>query len=121
MTGTRARFSFQSVQGWTSLRRLARPGPLTFDVVLAVALVLAAELQIWVGGGAGRFEVVAAAAAPPLAACVAVRRRYPTLAGFVAQGVMTLTFGVWGDTQIFGNSIAWFCALYALTVWSSPR
>jgi hypothetical protein len=34
---------------------------------------------------------------------------------------MALTFGVWGDTQIFGNSIAWFCALYGLTAWSTPR
>jgi signal transduction histidine kinase len=97
-----------------------RPGPLRFDVVLAVVLVLVAELQVWVGGGADRFEVVAASVAPPLAACVAVRRLYPTLAGLVSQGVMSLTFGVWGDTQIFGSSIAWFCALYALTVWTSP-
>jgi hypothetical protein len=81
---------------------------LAFDCALAVVLVVAAELQIWVGGGAGRFEVVAASAALPLAACVAVRRLYPTLAGVVAQGVMALTFGVWGDTQIFGSSIAWF-------------
>jgi signal transduction histidine kinase len=64
---------------------------------------------------------VAASIAPLLAACVAVRRLYPTLAGVAAQGVMTLTFGVWGDTQIFGNSVAWFCALYGLTVWSSSR
>jgi signal transduction histidine kinase len=104
-----------------SLQRVTRLDPVAFDCVLAVVLVLVAELQIWVGGGAGRFEVVAASVAPPLAACVAVRRLYPTLAGVVAQGVMTLTFGVWGDTQIFGSSIAWFCALYALTVWSSPR
>jgi signal transduction histidine kinase len=121
MTGGRARFRFQSVHRWPSLHRLVRPDPLTFDRLLAVALVIAAELQIWVGGGAGRFEVVAASVAPPLAACVAVRRLYPTLAGVVAQGVMTFTFGVWGDTQIFGSSVAWFCALYALTVWTPSR
>jgi signal transduction histidine kinase len=111
----------QGVQLRFSLRRIPRLDPVAFDCILAVALVLVAELQIWVGGGAGRFEVVAASVAPPLAACVAVRRLYPTLAGVAAQGVMTLTFGVWGDTQIFGSSVAWFCALYALTVWSSPR
>ena len=119
MTGGGARFSFQGVQTRALLRRIVHPGPLAFDCALAVVLVVAAELQIWVGGGAGRFEVVAASVAPPLAACVAVRRLYPTLAGVVAQGVMALTFGVWGDTQIFGSSIAWFCALYGLTVWTS--
>src|SRR6266516_669660 len=121
MTGGGARFSFQGMQTRSLLRRIAHPGPLAFDCALAVVLVVAAELQIWVGDGAGRFEVVAASVAPPLAACVAVRRLYPTLAGVLAQGVMALTFGVWGDTQIFGSSIAWFCALYGLTVWSSPR
>jgi signal transduction histidine kinase len=105
----------------SSLQRIARLNPVAFDCVLAVVLVLVAELQIWVGGGAGRFEFVAASVAPPLAACVAVRRLYPTLAGVVAQGVMSLTFAVWGDMQIFGSSIAWFCALYGLTVWTSPR
>ena len=34
---------------------------------------------------------------------------------------MCLTFGVWGDTQIFGSSIAWLCALYGMTVWTTPR
>src|SRR6478672_5437375 len=119
MTGGGARFSFQDVQTRALLQRIAHPGPLAFDCALAVVLVVAAELQIWVGGGAGRFAVVAAVVATPLAACVAVRRLYPTLAGVVAQGVMALTFGVWGDTQIFGSSIAWFCALYGLTVWTS--
>ena len=28
-------------------------------------------------------------------------------------------FAFWGDTQIFGTSIAWFCALYGLTVWTT--
>ena len=121
MTRGCARFTFQCVERRFSLRRVVRLDPVAFDCVLAVVLVLVAELQIWVGGGAGRFEIVAASVAPPLAACVAVRRLYPTLAGVAAQGVMCLTFGVWGDTQIFGSSIAWFCALYGLTVWSSPR
>jgi signal transduction histidine kinase len=31
---------------------------------------------------------------------------------------MALAFALWSDTQIFGTSIAWFCALYALTVWT---
>jgi signal transduction histidine kinase len=56
-----------------------------------------------------------------LAASVAMRRRHPLLAGVVAQGTVALAFAFWSDTQIFGTSIAWFCALYALTVWTTPR
>jgi signal transduction histidine kinase len=103
--------------------RLSRllPDPVTFDCAFAVVLVLVAEAQIWFGGSAGRSEIVAVATAPALAATVAIRRLYPTFAGVVAASVAAGTFAVWGDTQIFGSSIAWFCALYGLTVWSSPR
>ncbi len=103
------------------MRRIVRLGPVAFDCVLAGGLLVAAELQIWAGGGIGRFEVVAASIAPLLAGAVAVRRLYPTTAGVFAQAVVAGTFAVWGDTQIFGNSIAWFCALYGLTAWSTRR
>ncbi len=103
------------------MRRIARLNPVAFDGVLAAALLVAAELQIWLGRGAGEFEVAAATIAPLLAAAVAVRRLHPTAAGVFAQAVVAITFAVWGDTQIFGNSIAWFCALYGLTAWSSRR
>src|SRR6185312_592475 len=42
-------------------------------------------------------------------------------AGFGAHTVMVGTFAIWGDTQIFGTTIGWFCALYALTVWTPTR
>jgi signal transduction histidine kinase len=103
------------------MRRIVRLGPVAFDCVLAGGLLVAAELQIWAGGGIGRFEVVAASIAPLLAGAVAVRRLYPTTAGVFAQAVVAGTFAVWGDMQIFGNSIAWFCALYGLTAWSTRR
>ena len=115
MTRLARRSKFQPVALWTRLR----PNPLAADRVLAVALLGAAELQIWVGGGAGRFNLVATLVAPLVAAAVALRRPYPTLAGMFAQGVFAFTFAVWGDTQILGSSIGWFCALYGLTVWSS--
>lgn len=34
---------------------------------------------------------------------------------------MSLQVGVWGDPQVIGASIAELCALYGLTVWTSPR
>jgi signal transduction histidine kinase len=116
MTPGLERFSVQRVQ---MLRRL-RLDPVRADRAVAVVLLVLAELQIGLGG-AGRYELVAALVAPPLAATVAVRRRYPTTAGVVAQTVMAGTFAIWGDTQIFGTSIAWFCALYGLAAWSTYR
>jgi signal transduction histidine kinase len=98
-----------------------RPDPVGFDLGLALVLLIAAELEIWLTNDAGGYRTVAALAAPVLAASVAVRRLYPLLAGIAAQGTMALTFAVWGNTQIFGSTIAWFCALYAMTVWTTPR
>ena len=112
MTGGGSRFTLQGV-------RFTRLTPLTVDCLLAGALLLASGIQIWLGSG--DHKLVAAAIAPPLAATVAVRRLRPTFAGVVAQGAVVTTLAFWGDTQIFGTSIAWFCSLYALTVWSSSR
>jgi signal transduction histidine kinase len=98
-----------------------RPDPLRFDLGLGLVLLVAGELEIWLTNDAGGYRTVAALAAPVLAASVAVRRLYPLLAGVTAQGTMAVTFAIWGNTQIFGTTIAWFCALYAMTVWTSPR
>ena len=70
-----------------------RPDPVRFDAGLAIVLVVAAELEIWLTNDAGGYRTVATIVAPVLAASVAVRRLYPLLAGLVAQGTMCLTFG----------------------------
>ena len=98
-----------------------RVDPVQVDAVVGVLLLAAAELEIWLTSDAASYRLATALTAPVLAACVAVRRRRPFLAGVVAQGVVAGTFAIWGDTQIFGNSIAWFCALYGLTAWTSRR
>ncbi len=100
---------------------IPRLTPLKLDAALAVLLLVAAELQIWLTGGAGRHQIVAALVAPLLSACVAIRRLFPTIAGAGAQAVVATVFAIWGDTQIFGSSIAWFCAIYGLTVWTPAR
>jgi signal transduction histidine kinase len=108
------------VDGMLVVSRVRRSlsDPLRADVCLAVALLVAAELQIWLTDSAGSHRVVAAVLAPVLAGAVAIRHRRPALAGVAAQSAMALAFALWSDTQIFGTSIAWFCALYALTVWT---
>jgi signal transduction histidine kinase len=92
------------------------------DVCLAALLLAAAELQVWLTGTAGNHRLVGALLAPVVVGALAIRRYWPTLAGVGAQAAVSLAFALWSDTQIFGTSIAWFCALYALTVWTStPR
>ncbi len=107
----------------TRLRELRRLGvdPKQRDRFLAVVLLIAAQLEIWLTADAGGYRLAAALISPVVAACVAVRRSYPAGAGVVAQGVVALAFTFWGNTQILGTSIGWFCALYGLTVWTTQR
>jgi signal transduction histidine kinase len=105
------------------LTRLGRflPDPLSFDRMLAALLALTAELEVWLGSGAARERLVAALVAPAVAGTVAVRRPYPTIAGVAAAVLVSVELGFWGDPQVISNAVAYFCALYALTVWTSPR
>ena len=105
------------------LRRIGRPlrDLRRGDLYLAAILLVAAELQVWLTDSAGAHRTVASVLAPVMTAAVAIRRRHPALAGVGAQAAIALAFGLWSDTQIFGTSIAWFCSLYALTVWTPAR
>jgi signal transduction histidine kinase len=107
----------------TSLARLRRfrPDPLTLDRALAALLTVGAELQVWLGGSAGHHQVAAALVAPAVTASVAVRRRYPTLVGIGVPVLTAFELALWGDPQIVANAVAYFCALYALAVWTPPR
>ena len=102
------------------LRRF-RPDPLTLDRRLAAVLTVGAELQVWLAGSAGQHRVAAALVAPALTASVAVRRRYPTLVGIGVPALTAFELALWGDPQIVANAVAYFCALYALAVWTPPR
>jgi signal transduction histidine kinase len=116
MTDARAGFTVNDVHPLlVAARRLQS------DRLLAVALLAFAELEIWLTSDAGRYRVSAALVAPVIAGSVAARRRYPAVAGVVAQGTMTFAFSAWGNTQILATSVGWFCALYGLTVWTPVR
>jgi len=102
------------------LRRF-RPDPLKLDRTLAAVLTVVAELQVWLGGSAGHHRVAAALVAPAVTATVAVRRRYPTFVGIGVPVLTAFELALWGDPQIVANAVAYFCALYALAVWTPPR
>jgi signal transduction histidine kinase len=102
------------------LRRL-RPDPLKLDRTLAAVLTVVAELQVWLGGSAGHHRVAAALVAPAVTASIAVRRRYPTFVGIGVPVLTAFELALWGDPQIVAKAVAYFCALYALAVWTPPR
>ncbi len=99
----------------------SRPDPLIVDLSLAALLTVAAQLEVWLGSGAGPHRVVAAFVALIATASVAVRRRYPTLVGSVVPMLYSLELAFWSDPQIIAASVAYFCALYALAVWTPAR
>src|SRR5947207_15277720 len=83
--------------------------------------MIVAQLQVWLGGSVGHHRVAAALVAPAVTASVAVRRRYPTLVGIGVPVLTAFELALWGDPQIVANAVAYFCALYALAIWTPPR
>ena len=55
-----------------------------------------------------------------ICAGVAFRRRNPAVVGFGTQALLSLTFD-WLHGPAGPVTVAWFCALYALAVWTRPR
>ncbi len=100
---------------------LSRPDPATVDLAVAVLLTIAAQLEVWLGSSAGSHRPVAAFVAFVATASIAVRRRSPMLVGIVVPLLYSIELGFWGDPQIILASVGYFCALYALAVWTTPR
>ena len=105
---------------YVRLRRL-RIDPTRLDRIAAALLAIAAELQVWLGGIATHHRLAAGLVAAALTVSVMVRRVYPLGAGVAAAALTSTQVGIWGDPQVIGASIAELCALYGLTVWTSPR
>jgi signal transduction histidine kinase len=95
--------------------------PVTVDRALAAVLLLIAELEVWLTGAAGGHRLLAAIVAPILMACLALRRRYPLGAGLVGNTAVSIQFAITPNIQVIATSVAWFCILYGLTVWTTPR
>jgi signal transduction histidine kinase len=102
------------------LRRL-QADPQKLDWMLAALLTLSLELEVWLGSGAVHERLVTALVGPLVTAAVAVRRRYPTIAGVTAAVLVAVVAAFWGPPQVVSEAIAWICTLYGLAVWASPR
>jgi signal transduction histidine kinase len=103
------------------MRTRFRLDPGSLDRLLAAGLFVWGQVQIWVTGDPERYRGVDALLSLLLCGGLAVRRRHPALAGIGSNTAMALAFWFGLDTQIFGTTIAWFCNVYALTVWTSRR
>jgi signal transduction histidine kinase len=89
------------------------------DWVVAGVLAAASLLELSLGPGAVHQQVLGSLFATAICATVAFRQRYPATAGVAAQGISALDFSTWHNLQAGGWTIAWFCSLYGLAVWSS--
>jgi signal transduction histidine kinase len=89
------------------------------DWLVAGVLVAASLLELSLGPGAFRQQVLGSVFATAICATVAFRQRYPAAAGVTAQGLSALDFNTWHNLQAGGWTIAWFCSLYGLAVWST--
>jgi signal transduction histidine kinase len=121
MTRRAARSSFEVVP--TRLLQLGgfRIAPVRLDVIVAVVLAVASELEAWLGNAGGRERLVVAIAGPLMASTVAMRRRHPAAAGIAAALIADVVAIGWTPPNIVSFGIAWLCSIYALTVWTAPR
>jgi signal transduction histidine kinase len=89
------------------------------DRLVAVGLLAAGELEVWLSHDAGGHRLVAAAVAAVVAGAVALRRRYPLQVGLLSQAAMSVEFGISSHIEVLSTSAAWVCNVYALAVWTS--
>ena len=122
MTAASEPVTFSTMRtAFTSLR--SRTSATTVDRIAAVLLTAAAQLEVWLGNGnhADHNRVAASLVSLLATSTIAIRRRWPLQVGLAVGWAFAIELALWGDPQIFSSSIAWFCALYALTAWTSSR
>jgi signal transduction histidine kinase len=81
-------------------------------------LFVGAEVQVAFAPATGWALVLQVVVAGVVTASVAVRRRYPAAVGIGVQALLVVE-GLIGDLPAGCVTVAWFCALYALSVWTT--
>lgn len=97
-----------------------RVTPERLDAIVAVVLFVLAELQVWLGAQPLSDKTSEAVVAGLVTASVALRRRWPALVGIGVQALMVIE-GQVAQLPAGAVTVAWFCALYALAVWTTWR
>jgi signal transduction histidine kinase len=92
------------------------------DRIVAAALVVLGQIELWVGDAIPGPKPLAVAAAIVIAGSVAVRRRRPLAVGsvvLVTNAVMIVVAE--GSGSSVALAVAWMCSLYAIAVWTDTR
>jgi signal transduction histidine kinase len=97
-----------------------RLDPTRLDDVLAGALLVIGEVQVAFNGAHGWVLLSEVATAAVVTASVTIRRRYPGAVGIGVQALMVAE-GQLAHLPAGAVTVAWFCALYALAVWTTWR
>ena len=98
----------------------AHPDAAGKDRLLAIALLGGLALQAALLPMSASERLVTILVGGAVCASVAVRRRFPLAVGVGVQTTLVVT-GVFSRLPAGPVTIGWFCALYALAVWTSPR
>jgi signal transduction histidine kinase len=98
-----------------------RVDPIKLDRALAIVLTAIAELEVWLGSEVHHHRLWGGIVVPFYTLPVAVRRRYPALVGTGVGVFAAIQHSIGRDPQIVGGPIGYFCALYALAVWTPTR
>jgi signal transduction histidine kinase len=98
-----------------------RLDPVRFDRLLALALTVVAQVEIWFSSEVHHHRLWGSLVVPLFTLPVAFRRRYPTAVGAGVGVVAALQHSFGHDPQIVSEPIGYFCALYALAVWTPTR
>lgn len=97
-----------------------RFGAADVDLVLAPVLVVWFWLEVWLSPHSGPDRWATLVVGTVLCAGLALRRAHPLVIGFGTQSLLSV---VNSSVHLPAGpvTIAWFCALYALAVWTSTR
>jgi signal transduction histidine kinase len=98
----------------------ARLGPDRVDLLLAAALFFGVVLQAVIPPLTTSERLVTLVVGGLVTGSVAVRRRFPAAVGIGVQALLVVT-GLAVRLPAGPITIGWFCALYALAVWTSTR
>src|SRR6476619_1074241 len=118
MTTAPERSTFVAVP--TRFSRL-RVDPVKLDYVAAAVLSVVAEIEIWLGNEVHSHKLWGSIVVLVPTLSIAIRRRYPALVGTLVPVFAALQHALGRDPQIVAGPIGFFCALYALAVWTGPR
>jgi signal transduction histidine kinase len=98
-----------------------RVDPLRLDYAIAAVTTVVAQIEIWVGHEVHSHRLWGALVVSVPTLSIAFRRRYPALVGIGVPLFAATQHALARDPQIVASPIGYFCALYALAVWTAPQ